>query len=78
MTVVIGVMLALVAVGGTVIVFTDDPSRQAVMLSVFGLCLGVLFLALGAPDVSLSQITVGAAVVPLIVLLTIRKTRSMR
>lgn len=78
MTVVIAVMLGLVAVVGTVIVFTDDPGRQAVTLSIFGLCLGVLFLALGAPDVSLSQITVGAAVVPLIVLLTIRKTRSMR
>ena len=78
MTVVIAVMLTLVAIGGTVIVFTDDPSRQAVLLSAFGLCLGVLFLALGAPDVSLSQITVGAAVVPLIVLLTIRKTRSIR
>lgn len=78
MTAVIAVSLALVAVGGTAVVFTDDPARQAVTLSVFGLCLGMLFLALGAPDVSLSQICVGAAIVPLVVLLTIRKIRRVR
>lgn len=78
MTVVIAVVLALVAIGGAAVVFTEDPARQAVTLSVFGLCLGLLFLALGAPDVSLSQIAVGAAFVPLVVLLAIRKIRSTR
>lgn len=78
MTLVIAVALALVTLGGTAVVLTDDPARQAVTLSLFGLCLGVLFLALGAPDVALSQICVGAALVPLVVLLTIRKIRSTR
>lgn len=78
MTAVIAVALALVALGGAAVVFTDDPARQAVTLSVYGLTLGLLFLALDAPDVALSQICVGAALVPLIVLLTIRKVRSTR
>lgn len=75
MTPVIVVVLALVAAAGTVTVFTPDPARQAVTLSVYGLCLGMLFLVLAAPDVTLSEIAVNAAVVPLIVLLTIRRIR---
>ena len=75
MTVIIGVMLALVGIAGTAVVLTPDPVRQAVTLSVYGICLGMLFLSLAAPDVALSQIAVGAAIVPLIVMLTIRKIR---
>ncbi|MGH8979910.1 MAG: hydrogenase subunit MbhD domain-containing protein [Acidimicrobiales bacterium] len=68
-------ILALVAAAGTMTVFTPDPARQAVTLSIYGLCLGMLFLVLAAPDVTLSEIAVNAAVLPLIVLLTIRRIR---
>lgn len=78
MTVIIAVVLALVAAAGTAVTLTSDPARQAVTLSVFGLCLGMLFLSLEAPDVALSQVTVGAAVLPLIVMLAIRKIRAPR
>jgi uncharacterized MnhB-related membrane protein len=64
--------LALVAVAGTVVVRTRDPAGQAVVLGGYGLLLSVLFVVLQAPDVALSQVAVGAAVVPLMVLLTIR------
>lgn len=70
--------LALVAVAGTVVVFTDDPSRQAVVLSVYGLLLTLLFVLFQAPDVALSQAVVGTAVVPLMVLLTVRTVRGRR
>jgi energy-converting hydrogenase B subunit D len=63
--------LLLVAVAGTVVVVTRDPARQAVVLSVFGLFLAVLFTTLQAPDVALSQLVVGAAVVPLMLLLAV-------
>lgn len=66
------IMLTLVAVGGTVVALTGAPERQAVTLSVYGLLLTVLFLVLQAPDVALSQFAVGSAVVPLMVLLTVR------
>lgn len=75
MTVIVATVLTLVAAAGTMTVFTPDPARQAVTLSVYGLCLGMLFLVLAAPDVTLSEIAVNAAVVPLIVLLTIRRIR---
>lgn len=67
-------MLTLVGAGGTAVVFTREPKRQAVVLSAYGLTMALLFLVLQAPDVALSQIGVGTAIVPLMVLLAIRKT----
>jgi energy-converting hydrogenase B subunit D len=73
--VLIAIALTLVAIGGTVVAFTFDPERQALTLSIFGLLLTVLFVVLQAPDVALSQLAVGAAVVPLMVMLAIRRIR---
>ena len=78
MTALIAVLLGLVALSSTSVVLTREPSRQAVSLSVLGIFLTVLFLALQAPDVALSQLGIGAAVVPLMVMLTIRKLRGGR
>jgi uncharacterized MnhB-related membrane protein len=67
--------LLLVAVGGGVVVLTRDPARQAVVAGVFGLSLAILFFLLQAPDVALSQIVVGTAAVPAMVLLALSKMR---
>lgn len=75
MTAIIAVALLLVAAAATSVVVTREPSRQAVSLSVMGVLLTVLFIVLQAPDVALSQLGIGAAVVPLMVMLTIRKLR---
>jgi len=45
------------------------------MLSVYGVLLAVLFLAFQAPDVTLSELTVGAVALPVILLLTLAKIR---
>lgn len=78
MTPFIAVALTLVLLGATVTVLTGNPSRQAVMLSIYGGLLAVLFMTLSAPDVALSQIGVGTAIVPLVVMLAIRRTQSPR
>jgi energy-converting hydrogenase B subunit D len=75
MTVLLVVALLAAAVAGTVVALTPDPERQAVTLSVFGLLLGTVFVLAAAPDVALSQIAVGTALVPLLVLLTVRTVR---
>jgi energy-converting hydrogenase B subunit D len=67
--------LILVAAGGTAVVLVRDPLRQAVVLSFYGILLGVLFFTFQAPDVGLSQIAVGSVGVPLMRLLTIAKVR---
>jgi uncharacterized MnhB-related membrane protein len=69
------VAFVLVAAGATVVVCTREPSRQAVTLGVYGILLTLLFVLLQAPDVALSQVAVGSAVVPLMVLLAVRKVR---
>lgn len=73
MSVLVAIMLTLAGLGGTAVVFTGRPARQALTVSAYGLLLAVLFMVLQAPDVALSQIAVGTAVVPLMVMLAIRK-----
>lgn len=67
--------LLLVAAAGTGTVLVRDPVRQSFLMSLFGLALATLFLLLQAPDVALSQLAVGAALTPLMVLLSVRKVR---
>nr|WP_202458994.1 hydrogenase subunit MbhD domain-containing protein [Streptomyces sp. SID5464] len=70
--------MVLVAACATVAVATRDPVRQALVLSVLGVVLAVLFTVLQAPDVGLSQLAVGSALTPLLLLLTVRKVRRRR
>ncbi|MFI0900477.1 Na(+)/H(+) antiporter subunit B [Streptomyces sp. NPDC020983] len=67
--------LVLVVAAATAAALTRDPVRQSVLLSVLGVCLALLFLLVQAPDVALSQLAVGSAITPLLVLLTVRKVR---
>jgi uncharacterized MnhB-related membrane protein len=67
--------LLLVAAGGTAVVVTRDPLRQAMVASFFGILLAILFFVLQAPDVALSEIVVGAVALPLMILLSLAKIR---
>ncbi|MGW7608557.1 Na(+)/H(+) antiporter subunit B [Streptomyces sp. NPDC054766] len=69
------ISLFLVAATATAAVLVRDPARQALVLSVLGLTLAVLFTVLQAPDVALSQLAVGSALTPLLILLSVRKVR---
>jgi energy-converting hydrogenase B subunit D len=72
---VIVVALLLVAGSATLAVMVRDPVRQALVLAVLGVVLAVLFTVLQAPDVALSQLAVGAALTPLLLLLSVRKIK---
>jgi uncharacterized MnhB-related membrane protein len=69
------VVLVLVAAGATAVVLTRDPVRQVIVLSSYGLMLALLFLVFQAPDVTLSELTIGAVALPLLLLLTLAKVR---
>jgi uncharacterized MnhB-related membrane protein len=75
MTAVQTVALLLVALGATATVAARDPVRQAVVISLYGLTLGVLFFTFQAPDVALSNIVIGAVAMPTLILLAIAKTK---
>jgi uncharacterized MnhB-related membrane protein len=68
-------LLVLVAAGATAVVLIRDRVRQVLALSVYGVLLAVLFLAFQAPDVTLSELTVGAVVLPAVLLITLAKVR---
>jgi energy-converting hydrogenase B subunit D len=68
-------LLVLVAAGATAVVLIRARVRQVVMLSVYGVLLAVLFLAFQAPDVTLSELVVGAVALPVVLLLTLAKVR---
>lgn len=68
-------ILLFVAAGGTAVVFTRDPTSQAIIVSFFGLLLGVMFFIFQAPDVALSQIAVGAVALPLMILLALARVK---
>jgi uncharacterized MnhB-related membrane protein len=70
------VALLLVALGATATVMARDPVRQAVVVSLYGMTLGVLFFAFQAPDVALSNIVIGAVALPAMIMLAIAKTRN--
>ncbi len=76
MSVLQSVALLLVAGVATSVVLTRDPLRQAMVASIYGLVLGILFFVLQAPDVALSQTAVGAVALPLMILLALAKIRS--
>ncbi|MBV9446512.1 MAG: DUF4040 domain-containing protein [Streptosporangiaceae bacterium] len=68
-------VLILVAAGATAVVLIRKHVRQVIALSVYGLMLALLFLTFQAPDVTLSELTVGAVALPVILLLALAKTR---
>jgi energy-converting hydrogenase B subunit D len=67
--------MALVAALAPAVVLTRHVGRQALVSSVLGLALAVLFLVLQAPDVALSELVVSAVAFPLLVLVANAKVR---
>ena len=54
---------------------TDDVTHQLLGLSFYGLLFALLFFVFQAPDVALSQITVGAIALPLLIMLAITRMK---
>ena len=71
----VGVLL-LIAVTALVVVRTDDVTSQLLALSFYGLLFALMFFVFQAPDVALSQITVGAIALPLMIMLAISRMRN--
>ncbi|MGC2478140.1 MAG: DUF4040 domain-containing protein [Candidatus Sulfotelmatobacter sp.] len=68
-------ILLLVAGVAPGVVFSRNSKEQVVTLSVYGLLCGLMFFIFQAPDVALSQITIGAVMLPLMIMLVLTKMR---
>lgn len=68
------VLYVLVALVGSAVVFSKRPVNQLFIYSMYGGMMTLLFFVLHAPDVALSELTVGILAIPLMVLVTLMKT----
>ncbi len=68
-------LLLLVAVSAFAVVRTQDVTCQVLALGFYGVLMALVFFVFQAPDVALSQITVGALVLPLMVMLAISRMK---
>jgi uncharacterized MnhB-related membrane protein len=68
-------MLFLVAISGFAVVRTRDVTEQVIALGFYGILIALVFFYFQAPDVALSQITVGAVALPLMVMLAISRMK---
>lgn len=69
-------ILLLVAAAGGAVALTRNPLHQSLGFSFYGLVLALMFFFYQAPDVALSQIVIGAVLMPLMILLTLAKIAS--
>jgi uncharacterized MnhB-related membrane protein len=73
MTLIENTILILVCISAPGVVFTTDSVSQAIAVSFYGILLGIMFFIFKAPDVALSQIVIGAVVLPLMILLALAR-----
>jgi uncharacterized MnhB-related membrane protein len=78
MSAILALLLLLTAASGTAVVLIRDPARQIFAIAGNGVVLSVLFTALQAPDVALSELAVGGAAVPLLFLVALMAVRTGR
>ena len=68
-------LLLLIAVSGFAVVCTREVTSQILALGFYGILTSLVFFFFQAPDVALSQITVGAVALPLMVMLAISRMK---
>ena len=78
MTWLLALLLLLAGAAGTGVVLSRDPRRQIFGIAANGLVLSVLFFALEAPDVALSELAVGTAATPVMFLVILAAIRMER
>lgn len=78
MSVLLILLFVVVAAAGLFVVISRDPRRQVFAMAANGLALTLLFFALEAPDVALSELVVGTAATPLLFLVALAAIRTRR
>ncbi len=68
-------ILILLAIAGFMVVRTQNVIEQVIALGFYGLITGLMFFFFQAPDVALSQITVGAVALPLMIMLALSRMK---
>jgi uncharacterized MnhB-related membrane protein len=72
------VAILFVALGALCVALARDVVRQAILFSLYGFSLVVLFLVFQAPDVALSALVVSAIAYPLVLVAAIARVAAHR
>jgi uncharacterized MnhB-related membrane protein len=72
------IAIVFVAVAALCVVLARDVVRQALVFSLYGFALVVLFLVYQAPDVALSALVVSAIAYPLVLVTAIARVRGLQ
>jgi energy-converting hydrogenase B subunit D len=72
------VTILFVACGALVVVLARDLVRQAIVLSIYGFGLVLLFVVFQAPDVALSALVVSGIAYPLVLVSAIARLRALQ
>ena len=72
------VAILFVALGALCVVLARDLVRQALLLSIYGFSLVVLFVVFQAPDVALSALVVSGIAYPVVLVGAIARVAAMR
>jgi len=78
MSLLVGFLLVLTAIGGGGVALSRNPRRQVMAMAANGLVLAALFMALQAPDVAFSELTVGMVALPLLFVVVLASIRMDR
>ena len=78
MSLLISLLLLLAACSGAGVALSRTPRRQVMAMSVNGLVLTLLFMALQAPDVAFAELAVGTTALPLLFLVVMASVKMDR
>ena len=78
MNLLVPLLFLLAAASGTGVALSRTPRRQVMAMAANGLVLSLLFMALQAPDVAFSELTVGTVALPLLFLVVLASVRMDR
>jgi energy-converting hydrogenase B subunit D len=68
-------ILIMLGISGFAVVRTHDVMSQVIALGFYGMLTALMFFFFQAPDVALSQITVGAVALPLMLMLALSRMK---
>ncbi len=69
------VLMIIIVIGAILALVQKDLLKAAILTGFVGGAIAVLFQILLAPDVALTQAIVGAAIVPVFIVLAVKKTQ---
>jgi uncharacterized MnhB-related membrane protein len=72
------IAFSLVALGGTAVALTREPRRQVLASGLYGLLLTLLFFGVEAADVALSELVIGSAVLPALLLMALARVNGKK